>query len=230
MLVNENRGVNKKVGIITFHFVNNFGGALQAYALQRAVADRCNVNTEIIDYRNWFIRLTDRIRLFPISNDIDEILSGLKTMRFRIQRRHKFGNFIKQNVKLTRTYINHFQIVKNPPLADKYICGSDQIWNPFLTMGVASNYFLAFEKNPEKKIAYAPSFGTDGVASRYKKKIKKYLETFGYLSVREKSGQTLIKEMTGRESKRLIDPTFLLEKEEWKKLGKNPLVSNEPYI
>lgn len=227
---NKCTDAKKKVGIITFHFVNNFGGVLQAYALQKAIADRCNVETEIIDYRNWFIRLTDRIRLFPISTDKKEIISGLKTMKLRIQRRNKFGNFTKNHVKLTKKYLNHFQLNRNPPKADKYICGSDQIWNPFLTMGVSSNYFLAFEKKPENKIAYAPSFGTDGIARCYRKRLKKGLESIGHLSVREKSGQALIKKLTGREAERLIDPTFLLRKEEWENVGKNPICLEEPYI
>ena len=41
-----------RVGIITFHFVNNFGGALQAYALQRVVKEQCNVDVVIVDYKN----------------------------------------------------------------------------------------------------------------------------------------------------------------------------------
>lgn len=38
-----------KVGVVTFHFVNNFGGALQAYALSHTVGKICNAETEIID-------------------------------------------------------------------------------------------------------------------------------------------------------------------------------------
>ena len=220
----------KKVGIITFHFVNNFGGVLQAYALRRVVEEECNVEVVTIDYRNWFIRLTDRIRLFPISSNVKEIVSGLKTMGQRISRRKKFGNFTKDNNKLTRKYINHWQINNTPPGCDKYICGSDQIWNPFLTMGVASNYFLDFEHNADNKIAYAPSFGTDGVASHYKRRIRHYIETIGHLSVREKSGQEFIKRLTGKDALRLIDPTFLLDKGDWERIGVNPLGSKKPYI
>lgn len=219
-----------RIGIVTFHFVNNFGGALQAYALRRAVEENCNVEAEIIDYRHWFIRLTDRIRLLPISSNIKEIVSGIMTMRQRISRRNRFGNFTKDNNKLSRKYINHKQIEKSPPLDEKYICGSDQIWNPVITMGVSPVYFLEFEKDSHNKIAYAPSFGTDRISNRYRKKISKYLERIGFLSVREKSGQELIESMVGRKAERHIDPTFLLEKEEWEKIGKNPLVSDEKYI
>lgn len=228
--IEGSEGKGKKVGIITFHFVNNFGGALQAYALRKVVENECDSNAVIIDYRNWFIRLTDRIRLLPISSNMEEIASGLKTMGQRISRRNKFGNFTKNNNKLSRKYLNHWQINNTPPGCDKYICGSDQIWNPFLTMGVASNYFLAFEPDADNKIAYAPSFGTDGVASRYQKRIGHYIEAIGHLSVREKSGQELIKKLTGKDAQRLIDPTFLLDKNDWEQIGVNPLKSKEPYI
>lgn len=228
--IEGNEGKGRKVGIITFHFVNNFGGALQAYALRRVVENECNSDAIIIDYRNWFIRLTDRIRLLPISSNMKEIVSGLKTMGQRISRRNKFGNFTKNNNKLSQKYLNHWQINHTPPGCDKYICGSDQIWNPFLTMGVSSNYFLAFEPDADNKIAYAPSFGTDGIASRYEKKIGHYIETIGYLSVREKSGQELIKKLTGKDAQRLIDPTFLLDKSDWEQVAVNPLKSKEPYI
>lgn len=152
-----------KVGIITFHFVNNFGGALQAYALRRVVAEQCNAEAEIIDYKNWFIRLTDSIRMLPITRNFQELKSGLKTMEMRFERKKKFNLFINKNIKLTRKYSSHLSLSINPPSDDKYICGSDQIWNPFLTMGVSSNYYLKFESDPKNKISYAPSFGTDGI-------------------------------------------------------------------
>ena len=159
-----------RVGIITFHFVNNFGGVLQAYALQRFVKERCEVEVEIIDYRNWFIRLTDRIRLLPITSNPKEIFSGLRTMGARIGRRNKFGKFSIRYSHLSRKYMSGYGLRKCPPGDDKYICGSDQIWNPILTAGVSYGYYLQFENNPHNKIAYAPSFGTASVNKCFKKK------------------------------------------------------------
>ena len=219
-----------RVGILTFHFVNNFGGALQAYALRRTVEESCGVYTELIDYRNWFIRLCDWIRLLPITTNIQEIKSGLSTMRERIARRNRFGLFTKDYNRLSRKYVNHWQLNRYPPGDDRYICGSDQVWNPYITMGVSYSYFLCFEKNSLNKIAYAPSFGTDGLSRFAEMRIGKNIKEFAFLSVREKTGQELIKKMTGREADRLIDPTFLIEKSQWEKLGRNPLSSDEPYI
>ncbi|SHJ48885.1 polysaccharide pyruvyl transferase family protein [Pseudobutyrivibrio xylanivorans] len=218
-----------RVGIITFHFVNNFGGALQAYALQRAVKEQCKVDVEIVDYRNWFIRFTDRVRLLPITTNVKEFFSGWATMGQRAGRRHKFGRFALKYSQLSRKYISHFSLRRCPPGDDKYICGSDQIWNPFLTAGVSYNYFLQFEKNPANKIAYAPSFGSENINKRYHNKIRNYIGSIGYLSVREKAGQEFIKELTGRDAERLIDPTFLLTKEDWDGVGCER-IEEHPYI
>lgn len=226
----QNSKKKKRVGIITFHFVNNFGGALQAYALRKTIDERCDADAEIIDYRIWFIRLTDRIRLLPITTNLKEIISGFKTMGQRINRRTKFGVFTRHNSKITRKYSNHWQLNNNPPCDEKFVCGSDQIWNPILTFGVSPSYYLQFEKNPENKIAYAPSFGTNEIKKRHKKTITNNLNNIKYLSVREQSGKELIKDLTGKDVPRLIDPTFLLDKEEWSSIGMNPLNSKEPYI
>lgn len=218
-----------KIGIITFHFVNNYGGVLQGYALQQTISKYFDANCEIIDYQNWFIRFTDTIRLFPITTNLQEISSGLMTMSQRFRRIHKFKKFIKENYTLTNFYRSSKKMAKNPPIFDKYVCGSDQIWNPFLTMGIIPSYFLTFVTKPENKIAYAPSFGTDHIMKFHKKKIKKYLESFGHLSIREKSGQQMIKELSGQDATVLIDPTFLLGKNEWEKFALSPTLK-ERYI
>lgn len=204
-----------KISIITFHFVNNFGGILQAYALQRFVSESFDTNCEVIDYRCPFIRFTDFVRLFPVTSSFPEILSGIKTMGKRFDRLKKFKSFSEQNFTLTKTYNSYGALKANPPVCDKYIAGSDQIWNSFLTMGVSDAYFLSFVSNIEDKIAYAPSFGTEGIGEKSKKKIKEKLKTFKYLSAREAFGKDWIYEMTGRCVDLLIDPTFLLNKSDW---------------
>ena len=96
------RGLDLKTGLITFHFVNNFGGALQCYALQRTLKERCDTDVTVIDYRNWFIRFTDFVRMFPVTGNRKEIASGLRTFPQRIGRRRKFKKFNAQNMSLSR--------------------------------------------------------------------------------------------------------------------------------
>lgn len=218
-----------RIGIITFHYVNNFGGALQTYALQRVVREQCNCESVVINYRNWFIRFTDTIRILPITLKMDEIKSGLSTIVLRKKRLQKFRDFIRDNCLLTSLYTSNSALKKSLPNFDKYICGSDQVWNPIITAGVAKPYYLEFEKEKQKKIAYAPSMGTNRIHPYFLKRMKKYINNIGYLSIREESGIATIKELTDREAIQLIDPTFLLEEKEWNDIAVCP-IQEEKYI
>lgn len=218
-----------KIGIVTFHFVNNFGGVLQAYALQKALEKECGAKAEIINYRNNFILFTDTVRLFPVSRSAAEIRSGLRTMKHRIRRIKKFKSFAKKNLNLSRTYRNILSIKLHPPACDKYICGSDQIWNPYITFGVNYFYFLGFVKESQNKISYAPSFGTAKIHTCFHKKISGYLKNFGSISVREREGVAFIKEISGRDAISLIDPTLLLTEEDYSSIAINPGIP-EKYI
>lgn len=242
-----------KTAIITFHFVNNFGGVLQAYSLQRAL-EKCRgpesgtTETEIIDYRAGFIVFTDFVRLFPLSIDPGEIVCGIRTMKDRFGRIGKFRQFRQEHMRLTPKRYSHWLLKADPPEADCYLCGSDQIWNPYLTLGIEGAYFLDFVPEGKKRIAYAPSFGNSRLPDIYKNRVRKYLEGFDAVSVREKSGREIIKGMgippspgrTGRQSwkhslkeaAQLIDPTFLLSKEEWEELASEEYVrrTKRPYI
>lgn len=93
--------------------------------------------------------------------------------------------------------------------------GSDQIWNSS-TMYVDPMYYLRFAP-VEKRVALAPSFGRDFVADYNKEKMSKWISEFTHLSVREDSGVKLIKEITGRDSVQLVDPTLMLDGDIWKR-------------
>lgn len=216
-----------KAGIITFHFVNNFGGALQAYALQRTIADKCNVSVEVINYKNWFIRFTDTVRLFPVTANLKEVRSGLKTMKQRFGRIRRMKNFISENCKLTRLYNSNAALSRHVPDCDVFVCGSDQIWNPILTFGLAKPYFLQFVNDGNKKVSYAPSFGSNRLLKATNKKMNKYLCDFKSISIREYDGIELIKMMTGRDAEQLIDPTFLLERKEWDAVAIKPQIKGK---
>lgn len=219
-----------RIGIITFHFVNNFGGALQAYALQRVVREQCHVDTVIVNYKNWFIRFTDFVRIFPISSNVKEICSGLCTMKHRLGRGKKFKRFLKENVKLTRLYRSTNSLKRNTPECEKFVCGSDQIWNPFLTCGVTGAYFCTFVKESSRKISYAASFGTSQLMEAQTKKIGQYVNELGSISVREKDGIDYVRDITGRDAKQLIDPALLLDASEWDEVAKDVPGLPDKYI
>lgn len=207
-----------KVGILTFHFVNNFGGALQAYALKQA-CEECGAEAHVVDYRQWFIRFTDMVRMFPIAKNPKVIASGLRTMHLRIGRRRKFSAFQKKHLGLSKTYYTSRELASNPPGYDKYICGSDQIWNSFITFGVSTPYYAAFEKDSKNKFSYAPSFGDSSISAKYIPQVKKLIGDLGDVSVREVEGIDIVRKLTGKEAVQLIDPTFLVDAKNWEELA-----------
>ena len=204
-----------KIGIITFHFVNNYGGVLQAYALYKTMSNYGEV--EIVDYRNNFICMTDLIRVLPITSNIQEIRSGISTISDRRNRLKKFKEFVDQNMILSSCrYYSDVDLMRKPQDYDLVICGSDQIWNPYLTLGIKKAYFCQWAKNT-RIIAYAPSFGTSKLLPIHRNTIKKYLKNIDKISVREKEGKYLIDGM-GYKSEVMVDPCLLLSKEKWMEL------------
>jgi hypothetical protein len=198
-----------KIGIVTYHFVNNFGAALQTYGLSRTLLKVDNVEVNVVDYRHWFIRFTDFIRVFPITTNFKEIISGIKTFSERRERLEKFSKFHNEKFSLTEKYLSVSSIEKNPPNCDKFVCGSDQIWNPIITRGVSSPYYLDFAEKKEQRVSYAASFGVSDVNKKYYSKMEEYFKNFKAISVREKEGINLVKEIS----------VFLLTKEEWLELS-----------
>lgn len=215
--------------IITYHFVNNFGGALQAYALSKAIEENIECPVEIVDYRHWFIRFTDAVRLLPITKTPGEITSGIRTMTPRLGRLGKFKKFQKDDFKMTRTYSTYNGLKSMDQKGVKYIAGSDQVWNPIVTMGVAQSYLLNFVKDSNNKISYAASFGVSNIPEKHQVKMGKLLSDFSAISVRENEGISLVKDMANRDAVQVIDPTFLLTKEHWDEFAIEPQ-QREQYI
>lgn len=108
---------------------------------------------------------------------------------------------------------------------DAFVCGSDQVWNPFYPQTSMID-FLQFA--PEaKRIAIAPSFGISELPDSRKETYREWISSIPHLSVREDAGAKIIKELTGREAAVLLDPTFALTKDEWLSFAKKPEAAPE---
>lgn len=101
---------------------------------------------------------------------------------------------------------------------DMFVFGGDQIWC-VENSKVDDTYFGDFINDNRKKISYAPSFGITHLPGTYKEKIGDYLGKFKAISVREKSGQEIIKEILRIEPSIVLDPVFLIGKEYYDKLA-----------
>ena len=213
-----------KIGIITYHFVNNYGGVLQAYALHEFIKKSFPVECRIIDYRHWFIRLTDGIRSFPVADPTKNYIPWMHTISDRKERVRKFRCFIKTYGDLTSAHYSYRHLKSERDSFDLLICGSDQIWNPLLTFGPAKAYFLKFAGIKTRRISYAASVGKP---SCFKNRIAQYIRELDAVSIRER--QKWLEKKIGLMPEQHIDPTFLLNDQDWSKVCAEP-VSKDPYI
>ena len=107
--------------------------------------------------------------------------------------------------------------------------GGDEVWNIACTSGDDS-YFLPFLNDSQKKTSYAASIGYQKLPEQFIEQYKTWISGFSEISVREKSAVDIVRELTGREVEYVVDPTLLLNKEEWMGLSDDTLVPKEPYV
>lgn len=216
--------MNKKIGIITFHWAANYGAVLQAWALQKFLQDN-GYDVEIIDYvpSNLAISLP---RCF--------FARHVETVKLRLEEYKKeqlIKHFRAEHMNLSKRRYGSKEVLKQePPIYDCYISGSDQIWNPFFTMngqhGVTLSYFLDFAPEGAGRIAFSSSFGCSSLNKDVMEVIRPELKKFSSISVREKEGVEILRSM-GIEAICTADPTFLLGTDQYNKLFKNEKKKND---
>ena len=231
--------MNKKVGICTLFTGYNFGSALQAYATKTVLNEMgyspriIKVSGSIIGGRDIRIKKTlcTIIRMLLYSNNKKKVLSsftenGKSNLDSRVI--NEFDSFYKKSLK--PYYISYKKLKReaNSPEWCAFVCGSDQVWNSS-SFYVDPFYYLDFAPN-SKRIAYAPSFGRDYIPEYNKRKIKKYLDEIQFLSVREKTGKNIIKNLIGKEAEVCLDPTLLLRKDDWNSFLGTKISPRENYI
>jgi hypothetical protein len=210
----------KKIGILTWHYYNNYGSTLQAYALQKFLKD-IGYDNEIINYRNPAFGSN-----IVFKENIKVILSVINSfLRLNDYRSYPFELFRKKYLKVSRVYYKGEDINARPYSA--LICGSDQIWAPNVLNAV---YMLDFAANMTvKKISYAASLGLTMIPDKLKTTYENYLKRFNNISVREDSGRDILRSL-GIESSVVLDPTLLISPLEWQKIENKPGNIDGKYI
>ena len=209
-----------KIGIISsYAFIknnNNYGALLQYFALQTYL--------KRMGHEPYWIR-TIISRNTPLN--LLRKLYHFKSLRLFVNwvRVHcGFMAFVQKFLSVTDSEYSGFnEIQQNPPSADVYVTGSDQVWG---SEKLKENYLLFAPPNC-KKIAYAASFGKDSISDDMAHTIKPWLDDFYAISVRESSGVDICKRM-GITAEHLIDPTFLIDALDYPSFPKSRF--SKPYI
>ena len=218
-----------KIGILTFHRAVNYGAVLQAYALQQVILRKGAV-CEIIDFRCRAIEENYRL-IKPIQGDllipaVKQTLRSVITFREKRRQKKGFERFLKQKLALSEP------VETNPTVLnsryDAFITGSDQVFNPGMTGTDMSVYYLSFANKPG--YSYAASFGKANIDDKLSGMAAEWLKRLRGISVREDSGVRIVQELTGHTPLVHVDPSMLLQADEWEKLEKKPAGCEEPYI
>jgi len=218
-----------KLGILTFPDSTSYGAVLQMYALYRAT-QQLGAQPEIIHYHNSYMKDQRHTVAMQGKGKLKLKLRLYAKNMMHIKQKRRFVAFEKQLSLYPRKPISRREELCT--LKDRYdgvICGSDQVWNPDIT-GCDSSYFLDFCGAHTKRIAYAPSFGISEFTPEFKQRIEPLLQQFHTLSVREMPGKTLVEELTGKTVPLVLDPTFLLQQQDWQQLEQPHSAGSGDYI
>lgn len=223
---------NRKIKTLTCHDVYNFGASLQAYALMKYLQNLGN-QVEVIDYkpgymiynlwaigdrwkRNFFLRLLFFMYVIP--------------RRLMLKsRRKKFDGFTRRRLILTPIKYNSYaELRKNPPDADVYFAGSDQIWNTMHPHGKDPAFYLDFVPPYAIKASYAASFSISEIPTEMKDFVVSNLEKLDAISVREDTGLNILESLNIQGGSVVLDPVFLLDISTWS--GLSSFTSFEKYL
>lgn len=209
-----------KLGILTVPLGNNYGGLLQAYALQTTL-NRLGHETCILR------RIHD--------DRIKSVIRNLRNLTYSIIGKFYVSQIDKLELSKNMIYFaNQYINTKSPLLKttkalelycknsklDGIIVGSDQVWRPSYSPCITNFFFDFIEKRKIKKISYAASFGVDTwtFSDKETQRCKELIKLFDGVSVREDSGVDLCKQYLDCNAISVLDPTFLLKKEDYIKL------------
>ena len=210
----------KSVKIVTYCTCSSIGSILQSFALKTALLSK--------GYDSQIFLERKKQRKFNILNP-----KQLCRDIFKVLLRKKIGLANQKRMDFISEYIDtiyydDYQNLIDIASKDKtecYLAGSDQIWHPDRCNPA---FFLDFAKN-KKCISYAASMGSTIVPSLKRETFVQLLENFEAISVRESECKEVIKLLTGKTSDVHIDPTFLIEADEWRTYEEQYNVK-EPYI
>lgn len=213
-----------KIGILTLPLHINYGGILQAWALQ-TILERMGHEVKVLSRDKkykltpffWLVRVPSRIIRRMFGKKVG-ILNEVYYNKVQEQIRVNIEPTINQYVHRDKRYLDKI----SEKDYDCFVVGSDQIWRPkYIKSTLKStieNAFLGFAKSWNvKRISYAASFGTDEweYTQEQTKTVSGLIQKFDAVSVREKSGQDLCINYMKVNAEHVLDPTMLLTKEDY---------------
>lgn len=209
------------IKVITRHGPSNYGSLLQSIATVKKI-EQFGHQCEIIDYQRADERgLNGVLTQLKAKDGFGNPLKNLAyiAIRYPIEKfaQVRFDKMRRKYLKMTSRCSSHVDLKKIS--ADAFITGSDQVWGPMMNGVYDGAYFLQFVDSNTPKLAYAASFGKTKFDERTVTEYKSMLAEYDKIAVRENSAVKMLHDWGLNNCVgQVLDPTLLLDSEEWKRL------------
>lgn len=191
------------VAVLGWWYGKNYGSILTYYGLNRAIKNlgySVLMVHEPVGYNGYRVRWPDNI----LSMDFARRIGYEYTEQMHYSELNKLND-----------------------LADTFVVGSDQLWNPLIGR-VNDDLFLDFVAAERNRVAYGTSFGNRGTEKFKPDFVAKHsqnLQQFKAISVRESYGIDTARDIFGAKAELVVDPVFLLEREHYSELAAEASIS-----
>lgn len=215
-----------KIGILTLPLHTNYGGIMQAYALQQ-VLNRLGHEAVLINLPITQLKKTEKakeyvkrlIKNFLLLKPIP--LNAWPNLKERAIIAQHINPFIQQNLSVIECSDRKdlLSLTKKEKI-EGYVVGSDQVWRPFYSPSVSSFFLDFLDGQNIRRVSYAASFGIDSwpFSDDDSAKFGELIKKFDAVSLREDSAVLLCKKYWNIDACLVLDPTLLLDKQDYIKL------------
>ena len=212
----------KKIGIVTYFKIYNYGSFLQAYSMVHTLREN-GFDAELLDIAypkqtQYVIKAKMLLKMVRYPRSIP-LVKKLRVMghgtisALDASVKTAFDAAVQANLPVRKISYSDLKRLAKTEEYTAFLAGSDQIWSP-LGIDLKPHKFLLFAP-PAKRLSYAPSFGVSYVPAYNRREIRRNLRAMRALSVREESGKRLIAELTGIDAPVVLDPTLLMPDAFW---------------
>ena len=217
-----------KVGIISINKYSkhlNFGAALHSYAFQQYL-DKQGIDNVIIDYLPRFMKTYNMKYPFLSEQPKEKVKRFFFWLGYffpNLTRYKKFMNFFDEHYRMTKCQYDEKLLGKALFDFDTIVCESDVIWSPHSTQGFDNGFFCNLPSLQGKnKISYAACIGYTNFSEKRQNRFRQLLKNFDSISVREIQGTEFTQQFTDQPVYNVLDPTLLLDAEDYAKIAVKP--------
>lgn len=220
-----------KYNIITINDNYNYGNRLQNYALSLLLRPYGeSITCQFLLESNHSL-----IQRLSLTNSCILPMAKKITRKNTAQETERELNFMKFNAAyLQQTSLIDTAKTSNLDRLDRpgtrFVIGSDQVWNYKWVTRRDMKVRLGMFATSHRLLTYAASIGVDDITGDWIPLFREGLSRIPYISVREHRAAELVKHITGREATVVLDPTLMLDTDQWNSITRDFVPNDDPYV